>query len=121
MGHGQEHLPQVLHLLLFLGDVLHPGQLGDALHQIGHRGSELLGDLLVGGAGVLNAVVEQGGNHRVHIQAQVGHNVGHRQGVDDIGLAALAQLAVVLGIRIGKGLIQALGVQIRGIGGHLVL
>ena len=30
-------------------------------------------------------------------------------------------LDVVLSIRIGKGLIQALGVQIRGIGGHLVL
>ena len=30
-------------------------------------------------------------------------------------------VAVVLSIRIGKGLIQALGVQIRGIGGHLVL
>ena len=32
VGHGHEHLAQVLHLLLFLGGVLHPGQLGDPLH-----------------------------------------------------------------------------------------
>ena len=60
LGHGHEHLPQVLHLLLFLGGVLHPGQLGDPLHQVGHRVAELLGHLLVGGVGVLNGVVEQG-------------------------------------------------------------
>ena len=40
----------------------------------------IFGDLLMGGVGVLDAVVEQGGNDRVHIQPQVGHDVGHRQG-----------------------------------------
>ena len=36
LGHGHEHLAQVLHLLLFLGDILHPRQLGDPLHQLRH-------------------------------------------------------------------------------------
>ena len=64
----------------------------------------------MGGVGVLDAVVEQGGNDRVHIQPQVGHDVGHRQGMDDIGLAALAQLPVVLCVRIGKCVKQPLGI-----------
>ena len=115
LGHGHEHLAQVLHLLLFLGDILHPGQLGNALHQRGHRRAELFGDLVVGGVGVLDAVVEQGRDDAVHIQPQVGHNVGHGQRVDDIGLAALAQLAVVLGVGIGKGGKQPLSIQIRSI------
>ena len=110
LGHGHKHLAQVLHLLLFLGDILHPRQLGDSLHQGGHRRAELFGDLIVGGVGVLDAVVEQGGDDAVHVQPQIGHNVGHRQGVDDIGLAALAQLAVVLGVGIGKGGKQPLGI-----------
>ena len=40
LGHGHEHLAQVLHLLLFLGGVLHPGQFGHPVHQIGHLRSE---------------------------------------------------------------------------------
>ena len=31
-----EHLAQVLHLLVLPGGVLHPGELGDPLHQVGH-------------------------------------------------------------------------------------
>ena len=71
LAHGQEHLPQVLHLLLFHGGVLHPGQLGDPLHQIGHRGAEALGDLLIGGVGILNAVVEQGGDDGLACPARI--------------------------------------------------
>ena len=110
VGHGHEHLAQVLHLLLFLGDILHPGQLGDPLHQLRHRLAEFFGNLLMGGVGIFDAVVEQGGNDRVHIQPQIGHNVGHCQGMDDIGLAALAQLPVVLRVRIGKCVEQPLGI-----------
>ena len=113
LGHGHEHLAQVLHLLLFLGGVLHPGQLGDPLHQIGHRGAEELGDLLVGGPGVLDAVVEQGGDDGVGIQLQLRHNLRHCQGVGDIGGAILAQLSGVGVVGVGERAEQALGVQRR--------
>ena len=61
LGHGHEHLAQVLHLLFFLAGVLHARQLGDALDQIRDRGGELLGDLGIRGGGVLDAVVHEGG------------------------------------------------------------
>ena len=38
LAHGDEHLPQVLHLLVFLGGVLDAGQLADAFHQVGDGG-----------------------------------------------------------------------------------
>ena len=67
--------------------------------------------------GVFNAVMEQGGHHRVQIQLQVGYDFRHGDGVDDIGLAALAQLSVVGGVGVGKGVVQPFGVQI----GHVAL
>ena len=102
LGHGHEHLAQVLHLLLFLGGILHPGQLGDTLHQVGHHRAEELGDLLMGGAGVLDAVMEQGGNDGISVQLQLGHDLGHRQGMGNIGRSVLAQLPGVGIVRIGE-------------------
>ena len=121
LGHGHEHLPQVLHLLLFLGGILHPGQLGNALHQVGHHRAEELGDLLVGGTGVLDTVVEQGGDDGVGVQLQLGHDLGHRQGMGDIGRSVLTQLPGVGIVRIGERAEQALGIQCRIIGFNLVL
>ena len=40
--------------------------------------------------------------------------------MDDIGLAAFAQLPLVLRIGKGEGVVQPCGVQIRGIGGYLL-
>ena len=120
-AHGHEHLAQIFHLLLFLGDELHLGQLGDPLHQLGHRGAEFFGDLLMSGGGVFDAVVEHSGDDGVHVQPQVGDDLRHSQGMDDIGLSALAQLALMGSVGIGEGVEQPLGIQIWGIGGHLVL
>ena len=75
----------------------------------------------MGGLGVLDAVVEQGGDDAVHVQLQVGDDLRHRQGVDDIGLAALAQLPLVGGVREGKGVKQPLVIQVGSVYPHLVL
>ena len=65
----------------------------------------------MGGGGVLDDVVEQGGLDGLAVQPQLlRHNLRHRQGMDDIGLAALAQLPVVLRVRIGKCVEQPLGI-----------
>ena len=95
LAHGDEHFPQVLHLLVFLGGVLDTGQLADALHQVGDGGREQLFHILVGGGGVLDDVVEQGGHDGLGVQLLFRHDLGHGQGVDDIGLAAFALLAIV--------------------------
>ena len=115
LGHGHEHLAQIFHLLLFLGGVLHPGQLGHPVHQVGHRVPKLLGDVLVGGGGVLHHVMEQGRHHGVQVQAQVSHDLGYCQGMSDIGGAVLAFLLGVLLVRVVER-----GLQPLEIGGGIV-
>ena len=100
LGHGHEHLAQILHLLFLDGGVLHLVQLGDALHQVGHRRGESLGHLFIGGVSILDGVVEQGGHDGVRVQTQLGHQMGHLQGVGDVGGAVLAQLSLVVGLGI---------------------
>ena len=97
LAHGDEHFPEVLHLLVLFGGVLDPGQLADALHQVRHGGRGELGHVLIGGGGVLNDIVEQRRLDRLGVQMQfLRHDLGHGQGVGDIGLAAFAALVAVL-------------------------
>ena len=50
----------------------------------------------MGGGGVLDEVVERGGLDGLAVQPQLlRHNLRHRQGMDDIGLPALALLVLV--------------------------
>ena len=114
LAHGHEHLAQVLHLGLLGGGEVGPGQLGDALHQLGNGGAEELFDLLVGGVGVFDAVVEQGAQDGVHIQPHFHHDLGHGQGVNDVGGAVLALLLAVLVVGIVDGFIDEVHVG----GGH---
>ena len=73
------------------------GQLADALHQISHRGREQLGQLLMGGGGILDGVVEQRRLDGFAVQMQLlRHDLGHRQRVGHKGGAVLAQLGAVL-------------------------
>ena len=96
LAHGDEHFPQILHLLIFLGGVLDAGQLADPLHQVGNGGGEEPGHVGVLRRGVLNDVVKQGGLNGFRVQLQfLRHNLGHCQRMDDIGLAALALLTLV--------------------------
>ena len=104
LAHGDEHLPEVLHLLVFLGGVLDAGELADALHQVGDGGGEEAGHVRVLGGGVFNDVVEEGGLNGLAVQLQLlRHDLGHCQGMDDIGLAALALLPGVAPVGIFKG------------------
>ena len=67
----------------------------------------------MGGGGVLNAVVKQGGDDGVLVKAQVQHDVRHGDGVDDIGLAAFAQLPAVVAVGVFKGGAQPLYINMR--------
>ena len=107
LGHGHEHLAQVLHLLFFLAGVLHARQLGNALDKIRHRGRELLGDLGVGGGGILDAVVHEGGLDGLRVQPQLlGDDLRNGERMGDKRRAVLAELAVVMGVGIAEGLVD---------------
>jgi len=111
LGHGHEHLAQVLGLDAFvaaddLGGL--PGdlaQLGYPLHQLGHLRTEPLLDLLVADVAVLLDVVQEGGGYRVAVQLEGGDGLGSVQGVGDDGIARAAELA---GVTLGGELVRAL-------------
>ena len=78
LTHGDEHFPEVLHLLIFLGGVLNPGQLADALHQIRHRGGGELGHVIIGGVRILDDIVKQGRLDGLGVQMQfLRHDLRH--------------------------------------------
>ena len=50
----------------------------------------------MGGGGIFDDIVEQGGLNGLAVQLELlSHDLRHRQGVDDIGLAAFALLPLV--------------------------
>ncbi len=92
LGHRHEHLAQILHLLLFLGRVLHARQLGDALHDVRDGRAEAVGNVGVGHAGVLDHVMQQRRDDRVLVQPKVNGDVRRRDAVRHVGRAVLAHL-----------------------------
>ena len=104
LAHGQEHLAQILHLLLSLGCGLNAGQLADPLHNISNGGGKGSGYILMGGVGILDGVMEQGGGNGLRVQVQLlRHDLRHRQGMGDEGGAVLAVLPPVVGLGIDEG------------------
>ena len=58
----------------------------------------------MGGGGILDHIVEQGGLNGLAVQFQfLRHDLGHGQGMNDIRLAALALLALMAFVGIVKG------------------
>ena len=92
VGHGHEHLAHGGGLLGLLGVELEAVELGDPVDDQGHGRAEVALDDLGGHPGVLDGVVQQGGGHRLGVEAQVGHDAGHGDGVGDVGLARAPQL-----------------------------
>ena len=87
LGHGQEHLPDVLGLLLLVGMGAELGQLGHAVDQVGDLRSEALLDVGQVELGVLGDVVEQGRLDGDRVDAQVGQDLGRGDGMGDVRLA----------------------------------
>jgi hypothetical protein len=93
--HRQKHLAVILGLRLGVGFELDLVELGDAVHQIGHGLAEVARDLGLGDGGVLHHVVEERGSQRLRIEVPLREDVGDRQRMGDVGLARLAELALV--------------------------
>ena len=113
LAHGHEHLAQILHLRLLGGGEIRPGQLCDALHQLRHGGAEDFFNVLMGGVGVLDAVVEQGAQNGVAVQPHLRHDLGDRQGVDDVGRTVLPLLHLVLLVGVIHGTVDERHVRAR--------
>ena len=103
VSHGQEHLADVLRLLLLMTEGAELAQLGDTVDEAGHIGTEALLDITQRVLGVLGHVVQDGGRDRHRIESQLGQDPGHRQRVADVGLAADAPLLAVRFDREGEG------------------
>ena len=81
----------------FLGLELDAVELGNAVHELGHMLAELVADLVLGDGSVLHHVVQQRGGQRLAVEVPLGEDLGHRDRVGDIGIAGLAELALVGG------------------------
>ena len=119
LGHGHEHLAQVLHLFVLFAGVLHTGQLRDALDDVRNRRAELAGDVGVGEVRVLNHVVQQRRDYRVLVKPHVDGDVRRGDAVRHIRRAVLAQLP---GVRDARHLVcRADAAEIHGMAAVLYL
>ena len=73
----------------------HLVQLGDAVDQVADLLAEVGGQRLQRVAGVLDGVVQQRGDQRGGVHAEVGQDVGDGQRVGDVRVAGAAQLVGV--------------------------
>ena len=116
VDHRQEHLPEVLRLAFLAGGEADRADFGDPLDHMGDFGAEKLANPVDGGEGVLDDVVEQAGRDRHDVQFHVGEEVGHGQGVNQVGLPGMAHLAAVLEGGKDIGPPEQLNVGVRAVG-----
>ena len=111
LGHGHQHLPDVLRLGLFTSVDVDLAELGDPLDETGDGFAELAPDLVQGDVGVLDRVVEQCCGEGLGVQAQLAEEDRRRQGVLDVGLPGKPELPKVsaLGHRVGAVQHPAIG------------
>ena len=95
LGHRQQHLADVLGLLLLVAVGAEARQLRDAVDELGDLGAEALLDVGQVVLGVLGDVVEQRGLDRDRVDAELGEDLGRRDRVGDVRLAGRAALAGV--------------------------
>ena len=94
--HREEHLTQILELLLLLGVAQH-AQARNAVDELRDRRAELVLDLLVAEFGVLDAVMQECGADGIGIETHLDHDLRDRDRMDDIRLAVAALLPLMGG------------------------
>ena len=97
LGHRQQHLPDVLGLLLLVAVGAELGQLRHAVDELGDLGPELLLDVGQAELGVLGDVVEQRRLDGDRVDAELGQDLGRGDRMRDVRLAGRAALALVGG------------------------
>ena len=121
LRHRQQHLADVLGLLLLVAAGAVLGQLRDSVDETADLRSKPLLDVFDAVVGVLGDVVQQRGNDRVLIEAEVGEDLRHGQWMADVGLAADALLISVCLDRELPGVADRLRVRLRMVAEQLLL
>ena len=122
LGHGHEHLADVLHLLVFDAGILYARQLGDALNDVGNGRPERAGDVGMGQISIFDHVMQQRSDDRILVKPHVHRDVGSRDAVRHIGRAAvLAQLPRMCAARHLIGRADAVKVDAVAVGADLFL
>src|SRR5690606_11230492 len=93
-GHRHDHLAHGLGLRGLA--VLDLVEFGDAVDEFGDLVAEVGAQLVEGVAGVLDGVVQQARGDGGLLHAEFGEDGGHREGMGDVGVAALASLVPVV-------------------------
>ena len=94
--HGEQHLADVLGLVVFAVGELDLVELGDAFDDVRDLLAEALGDLGRGDVGVFDGVVQQAGGDGGGVHLELGEDLADLERMDDVGLARGAVLALVL-------------------------
>ena len=93
--HREQHLPEVLRLVLRTTRELDLADLGETCDEVPDFLSKLIAQLLLGGQRVLDGVVQESGRDRDRIQAHLRQDLRDRERVGQVGLARQAHLALV--------------------------
>ena len=96
VDHREQHLAEVLGLTLFAGRKADRADLGHALDDVGHLGTEELADALDGRQRVFDDVVQQAGGDGHDVELHVGEKVCNCQRMNEIRLSGVADLPLVL-------------------------
>ncbi len=94
--HGQQHLADVLRLVVFAIGELDLIELGDSFDDVRDLVVEAPGDLRTGHVRVFNGIVQQAGGNGRRIHLQVRKNLADLKRMDDVRLAAGTLLALML-------------------------
>ena len=94
--HGQQHLADVFGLAVFAVGELDFVDLGDAFDDVGDLVAEVGLDLLAGGGGVFDGVVQEAGGDGGRVHLHFGQNFGDFKRMNDVRLAGGAHLALVM-------------------------
>jgi hypothetical protein len=95
LGHREEHLPDVLGLLLLVAVGAEPGELGDPVDELRHLGAEPLLDVAEAELGVLGNVMQERGLDRDEVDPELRERLRRGDRVRDVVLAGGALLACV--------------------------
>ena len=116
--HRQQHLAEVLGLALLARRERDGADLGDPFDDVGDFGAEQLGNALGGGQRVLDDVVQQAGGDRHDVELHVGEEVGNFERMNQVRLARVADLPLVLERGKDVGPAEQLQVGLRAVAPH---
>ena len=120
VDHRQQHLAEVLRLALFGRRERDRADLGDAFDDVRDVFAERLADLFRGGERVFDDVVQQAGGNADGVELHVGEDVGDLERMDEVGLARMAHLSLVLQGRKHVGPAEQLEVRVGAVALDLI-